>query len=313
MNKTNFILPPNISEEDLRYIHKKSKHIKDYLSSFVHYLNYLGHIPNSLRITRKYLEDMHQGCDPLNRSFMHLYLATILHQKNLLHSVEQGHPPCDFLLKNGLRVELCRLGDDVALIQNGIHKIIAKNNFLIGKNVYIHCRTLSIKRILAKIKNDLSRLCDENTSISREDYDIRFEERSNELGEDLPLDTLAGNTYMASTQNYGLFITLPPDTDQNTLLKLLATKVKKSAASQSDILIIDLTDSVLEREPDHIQDFLRLAQQYLPRNIELVLGTFFLRHPYLRISDPNWIIHVDANDRIKEAVHVLFPNHNFPS
>ncbi len=233
----------------------------------------------------------------LNRYFVHLHLAAWLMNIGLLKTVESGNPPCDFELKNGLKIELTRISDRENLITLGAHKIISQLNLQSNIKIHLHVNTLNIKNILSRLKTTLSSTVYTRIPESNQYFNVTVEDRSDILA--TPHLHTTGPTYLSRRENYDLAITF--NKNKIDLTAEIEDKLKHSAASSSHILIIDFTNSVLIKNENDIQAlFESIKLKGSEWHISLITGVIFtIERNMLRVTR-KYIVKQDRDDKIKE-------------
>jgi hypothetical protein len=230
-----------INKSDLDFIISKLQlNEREYFIGLCFSIDELEDIPGTKIVCDNFVKDFRNGNANINRYFVQLLLAYKFKRRGILNSLESGNPPLDFLLNDGLGVELIRIGDDNNLLQSKIEKFIDQCNLSGYKDFEIEIKLKSNepKIILASLKRDFPIFLEKNI-ISNEFYEMTLR-RMRELSTFVPRDNIWSTICLSSRINYNLklwFMEKRPD-----ILEVILNKNTRLATQNSAILIIDLSE-----------------------------------------------------------------------
>ncbi|GEM_PF-3799548 len=230
-----------INKSDLDFIVSKLQlNKREYFVGLCSSIDELEDIPGIKIVCDNFVKDFRNGNININRYFVQLLLAYKFKRRGILNSLEFGNPPLDFLLNDGLGVELIRIGDDNSLLKSKIEKFVGQCDLSGYKDFEIEIKLKSDepKIILASLKRDFPILLGKNI-ISNEFYEMALREKG-DLSAFLSRDNIWSTVCLSSRINYNLklwFMEKRPD-----ILEVILNKNTRLAAQNSAILIVDLSE-----------------------------------------------------------------------
>jgi len=215
------------------------------------------------------------GQGELNRYWVHLNIAHILFKRNLLSEVESNG--IDIITNTGIKIELTGVADEEEVIRRILKKNIEKhiNQFL---RFDIILNTLNSQKISKQFRQDLKCIFSKNNfpqEYKNNEYDLIINKcnKGDEIYFPININK-RGIICMSSEKEYVLNIHYsfnPLDIN-----KFIINKNLKKACSESQILIIDLSESiVIKNHEDFINNINRnLDLKIIPRNLT---GIIFIK------------------------------------
>lgn len=227
------------------------------------------------KIKNEFVKKINDGQGELNRYWVHLNIAHILFKRNLLSEVESNG--IDIITNTGIKIELTGVADEEEVIRRILKKNIEKhiNQFL---RFDIILNTLNSQKISKQFRQDLKYIFSKNNfpqEYKNNEYDLIINKCNKGDGIYFPINiNKRGIICMSSEKEYVLNIHYsfnPLDIN-----KFIINKNLKKACSESQILIIDLSEStVIKNHEDFINDINRnLDLKIIPRNLT---GIIFIK------------------------------------
>lgn len=227
------------------------------------------------KIKNEFVKKINDGQGELNRYWVHLNIAHILFKRNLLSEVESNG--IDIITNTGIKIELTGVADEEEVIRRILKKNIEKhiNQFL---RFDIILNTLNSQKISKQFRQDLKCIFSKNNfpqEYKNNEYDLIINKcnKGDEIYFPININK-RGIICMSSEKEYVLNIHYsfnPLDIN-----KFIINKNLKKACSESQILIIDLSESiVIKNHEDFINNINRnLDLKIIPRNLT---GIIFIK------------------------------------
>jgi len=261
-----------ISKEDLDFIVQRvnvpSK--EEYFHSICRCVDEMYFVAGLNKVINRFVCEIKEYPDLFPRSFAHLLIGHLFMRYGQLKDIEtSGDISYDFILNNGLKVELTRLKDFEKIGEKRILKEIKKNQLLENLTLLFYIKTLNFDEVTKKIRTEL-RKPPFKDYIENNAFDLMISLKGDSIG--MPVNMQIGGMMHLSTgetNHLGIQFRVP----EEKLIDLILKKTKRDACRHSDILIIDLTDdfsmSSLEDE------FLKIDEKLIPKNIKILIFTKF--------------------------------------
>lgn len=263
-----------IARPDLDYIRQNTERIPEFYGHFLECVLEMKDVPGAKSLVDRFLSELRSGRGAMNRGFVHLHLACCMKKSGLLQSVEQGIPPADFSLTNGLKVELTRVADQESLIVAGLKRSLARERgSMSGLSLTLRMKSYDVGRILSQFDDDLSRGFAANAVTENDLYHLSVTVHT----DDVAL-TVSPNTNRSACISVMGDHSLCVDFIGNEpiLLDMVHEKLLKDAAAQSRVLIVDFTNSVVVRDLNDVQgQFDRLKKGLDLKGVDMIVGVIF--------------------------------------
>ncbi|MFA4999781.1 MAG: hypothetical protein WC545_00245 [Patescibacteria group bacterium] len=231
-----------INKDDLDFIIGKLQLNKsEYYAGLCSCIDELADVPGVKLVCDNLVKDFRNGNANINRCFTQLLLAYKFKERGILNGLELSNPPLDFLLNDGMGIELIRIGDDNNLLLSKIEKFIDQCDLSGYRDFEIEIKLKSNepKIILASLKRDFPVLLEKNV-ISNEYYEMTLREKGDLVASLLP-DNIWSTVCLSSRTDYNLKLWFMEK--RLDIIEVILNKNTRSAARNSSILIVDLSES----------------------------------------------------------------------
>jgi hypothetical protein len=225
------------------------------------------------RVVRRYIQEIKEYPEQFSRSFIHLMVGYKLKRYGQLKEIETaGAVSYDFILNNGLKIELTRVRDFEQVAKKRILKEIKKIPLLNELSLLFYIKTLEIDSVIKKMRGELKKPPFKEY-IENEVFDLIIQPKSNSLS--MPVNTQIGGILHLSTgpkNNLGIQF----KAKSVKLIDLILEKNKHEACRNSDVIIVDLTDDLSIIGKNTLEEELKLIDAGLiPENLKIIIFTSF--------------------------------------
>lgn len=271
----------------------------EYVNALCECIYTLRDIKGLSRVIVNYIKEFQNGYKNLNRSFIHILFAYRFYRYKFLKELETGSPPVDFALSNNLDVELTRFSDTEEILNNRIIKTI-KNNLQNYSDCFIEIRlkSLEIKKIIYTLKIDLKTLI-KKKYIHNKFYTILIKPRNVNMISMNVIPNKDTAYCLSSEKEFSIAVEFRKE--KINLLDCIFDKNKKEACKNSQVLILDFTNSLFVKNAQDLEkEFKKIKSSFPANNLAVIIGIRFYFNKGFLQRDYQYLIRGKEDDRIKQ-------------
>lgn len=219
------------------------------------------------KVVRKYVQEIREDSNQFSRSFIHLMIGYKLKRYNQLKEVETNNISYDFVLNNGLKIELTRERDFERIVKKRILKEIKKIPLLKDLFLTFYIKTSGIDDVVKKIKSEIKG--PPFRELENEYFDLVIQPEGQFFGA-LPNKNIDGILQLSTGPGNNLGIQFKAKSI--SLIDLILKKNTKEACRNSDILIVDLTDDLSIIGKNTLdEELIKIDSEVIPSNLKIII------------------------------------------
>ena len=258
-------------------------------------------IPGIKRVKKDYIKKINDCQGELNRYWVHLIISHILFKRGLLSEVESNG--IDIVTKTGLKIELTRIADEEEIIKLILEKNIEKyiKQYL---RFDIILNNLESQKISKQFRKDLKNTFSKNyfpQEYKNNEYDLMINKCRRGGNIAFPIDINKGGMINMSSRK-GYVLNIHYTNNPFNINKFILNKSTKKACSESQMLIIDFSGSIVIKNHKDFINYINLNfdKKITPENL---IAIIFIKFSELQAGITLSIKYfVRENNKIKENV-----------